>query len=199
MRLFAAAMAVFFALGMFSVGSTVSARSIQVPARASVQAPYVTHAITVAKKKKKAKKKKAKDGVGTAYKVADSNSSSAGIMRLTVKLTGVVDSATESDGLSLLPAGDKLVAAELTFSNSNVVIQLYAGADMTLVDSHGNSYLGDLAVPTVSQCQQFADGVANLAPGDIASGCVVFEIPTGASPARLQYVPIGGTLYEWKL
>jgi hypothetical protein len=51
MRLFAAAMAALFALGMFSVGSTVSARSIQVPARASVQAPYVTHATTVAEKK----------------------------------------------------------------------------------------------------------------------------------------------------
>lgn len=55
MRLFAAAMVALFALGMFSVGSTVSARSIQVPARASVQSPYVAHAITVAKKKKKAK------------------------------------------------------------------------------------------------------------------------------------------------
>jgi hypothetical protein len=69
MRLFAAAMAALFALGMFSVGSTVSARSIQVPARASVQALYVTHAITVAKKKKKAKKKKAKV-VKAAYPLA---------------------------------------------------------------------------------------------------------------------------------
>jgi predicted aconitase len=54
MRLFAAAMAALFAVGMFSVGSTASARSVQVPVRTSVQDPYGTHAITVAKKKKKA-------------------------------------------------------------------------------------------------------------------------------------------------
>jgi hypothetical protein len=50
-------MASLFAVGMVSMGSTVSAPSIQVPVRASVQAPYVAHAITVAKKKKKAKRK----------------------------------------------------------------------------------------------------------------------------------------------
>jgi hypothetical protein len=71
MRLFAAAMAALFALGMFSVGSTVSARTIQMPARVSVQAQHVSNAVTVGhkKKKKKAKKKKAKV-VKAAYPLA---------------------------------------------------------------------------------------------------------------------------------
>jgi hypothetical protein len=53
-------MAALFAVGMVSIGSTVSARSIQVPVRPSVQAPYVAHAIMVAHKKKAKKAKKHK-------------------------------------------------------------------------------------------------------------------------------------------
>jgi hypothetical protein len=58
-RLLAAALAALFLLGSVAVGSTVSARSFQPPARTTVQAQRVAHAVTVGHKKKKKHHKKA--------------------------------------------------------------------------------------------------------------------------------------------
>lgn len=60
MRLLAVLLAALFAVGAFSVGSTVSARTIQVPVRTSTEASHAVQAIAVSHKKKKHHKKKTK-------------------------------------------------------------------------------------------------------------------------------------------
>ena len=55
-RLVTGALAALFVFGTIAVGSGVSARTIQVPMRSSVQASSAAHAITVGHKKKKHKK-----------------------------------------------------------------------------------------------------------------------------------------------
>jgi hypothetical protein len=57
-RFLAVFLAALFAAGAISVGATVSARTIQVPVRASTQAPHAGRAIAVSHKKKKHHKKK---------------------------------------------------------------------------------------------------------------------------------------------
>src|ERR1035437_1162333 len=56
-RLLATMVAAMFVAGALFLGSGVSARTIQLPARVSVQAQHVTNAVTVGHKKKKKKKK----------------------------------------------------------------------------------------------------------------------------------------------
>ncbi|MGA2873434.1 MAG: hypothetical protein ABSF27_07620 [Candidatus Dormibacteria bacterium] len=60
MRLVAAVMAALFAVGMMSIGSTVSAGFVQVSTRPSAQTPAVAHAIMLGHKKKARKRRKAK-------------------------------------------------------------------------------------------------------------------------------------------
>ena len=75
-----------------------------------------------------------------------------------VTLTSVVDPATESDGLSLLPSGDRLVAVNLTVANAGTGIQQESiDDDVTLIDSGGHTYNGtDGIIYSVSQCQTFS-------------------------------------------
>ena len=71
----------------------------------------------------------------------------------------MVDPATESDGLSLLPSGDRLVAVNLTVANAGTGIQQESiDDDVTLIDSGGHSYnwngrhhLLGLAVPDLQR------------------------------------------------
>jgi Domain of unknown function (DUF4352) len=202
-RLLSAALAATVLVGSAAVVSTKSVRPVAAPPRTTVNAQPVTHAVTVGKKKKKKKKKKhhtTTPTIGTAIKVAGESSGE----KYKVTLTGVVNPATESDGLSLLPAGDILVAVELTVQNvgsgtrNDDVLD-----DSTLIDSGGHTYagLGSGLEYTVSQCQTFSGGEVTLPPGQSESGCVIFQIPSSAVPARFQYQPDAGfgSLAEWNL
>jgi hypothetical protein len=119
-----------------------------------------------------------------------------------VTLTSVVNPATESDGLSLLPSGDVLVAVNLTIKNVGSGIQQESVDDDTkLIDSAGHSYDGYSAFETVSQCQSFS-GSITLPPGQSETGCVVFEVPSTDTPSKFQYIPDAGfasSLGEWNL
>lgn len=123
--------------------------------------------------------------------------------RYQVTLTSVVDPASESDGMGLLPAGQKLVAVNLTVKNVGRGIQQESIDDnVTLIDSAGHTYDGISELGySVSQCQTFG-GQATLPPGQSESGCVVFQIPSAAVLAKFQYIPDAGfasSLTEWNL
>lgn len=120
-----------------------------------------------------------------------------------VTLTSVVDPATESDGLSLLPSGDRLVAVNLTVANAGTGIQQESiDDDVTLIDSGGHTYNGtDGIIYSVSQCQTFS-GSSTLPPGQSETGCVVFQVPSSAVLSKFQYIPdagFAGSLGEWSL
>lgn len=120
-----------------------------------------------------------------------------------VTLTSVVDPASESDGLGLLPTGDRLVAINLTVKNVGSGIQQQSIEDnVTLIDTSGHSYNGFSGLGySVSQCQTFS-GQVTLPPGQAESGCVVFQIPSTAKLSKFQYIPDAGfasSLGEWNL
>lgn len=199
-RLLTAALGAVLVCGSVAVASTAGARSLQPPARTAVHAQTVTDAVTVGKKKKKKKHHKTTPTIGTAIKVAGESSGE----KYELTLTGVVNPATESDGLSLLPAGDELVAVELTVKNIGSGTRTDdVLSDTTLIDSGGHTYPGTNGLEyTVSQCQTFSGGEVVLPPGQSESGCVIFQIPDGAIPAKLQYTPdsgFSGNLAEWTI
>ena len=120
-----------------------------------------------------------------------------------VTLSSVVDPATESDGLSLLPSGDRLVAVNLTIANAGTGIQQQSIDDnVTLIYSGGHSYNGTNGIMySVSQGQTFS-GSSTLLPNQSESGCVVFPVPSSAVLSKFQYIPDAGfasSLGEWNL
>ncbi len=137
--------------------------------------------------------------VGTSTKLTGESSGE----KYEVTLTSVVDPATESDGLSLLPSGDRLVAVNLTVENVGTGIQQESiDDDVTLIDSGGHTYDGtDGIAYSVSQCQTFS-GSSTLPPNQSESGCVVFQVPSSAVLSKFQYIPDAGfaaSLGEWNL
>ena len=86
--------------------------------------------------------------VGTSTKLTGESSGE----KYEVTLTSVVDPATESDGLSLLPSGDRLVAVNLTVANAGTGIQQESiDDDVTLIDSGGHTYSERTASSTRSR------------------------------------------------
>jgi hypothetical protein len=120
-----------------------------------------------------------------------------------VILSSVVDPATESDGMGLLPSGDRVVAVNLTIENVGTGIQQESIDDnVTLIDGGGHTYDGmDGIMYSVSQCQTFS-GSSTLPPNQSESGCVVFQVPSSAVLSKFQYIPDAGfasSLGEWNL
>jgi hypothetical protein len=96
-----------------------------------------------------------------------------------------------------------LVAVELTERNlvSGTLTDDLLDAT-TPVDSSGDTYAGDTGLMySVSQCQTFSGGEVTLGQGDSESGCVVFQIPSGVTPAKFQYRSQDGfgALAEWSI
>lgn len=98
-RLVTVALAALFVFGTIAVGSGVSARTIQVPMRSSVQASSAAHAITVGHKKKKHKKAKVANtaNFNSCSVVTQAESASAIGESLT---PGVIGNATVEGGLA---------------------------------------------------------------------------------------------------
>jgi hypothetical protein len=121
-----------------------------------------------------------------------------------VTVSSVVDPATESDGLGLLNSGDRLVAVRLTVANVGSGIEQDSIADhVTLVYSGGYIYeeADEMAMYSVSECKSFS-ATSTLAPNQSVSGCVVFQIPSGAVLSQLQYgaeTPLGDAFAQWNL
>ena len=110
---------------------------------------------------------------------------------MAVTLVKVYDPATSSNQFLQPDSGKRFVATPITIKNSssgtispNI---LFEGA---LIDKANQSY-NSAVVSSVSECQDFASNL-KVASGDSATGCIVFEVPTGNAAAKFQYTPSSG-------
>ncbi|CAJ1499739.1 hypothetical protein MU0083_002257 [[Mycobacterium] kokjensenii] len=62
--------------------------------------------------------------------------------------------------------------------------------NVSVIGSDDQIHAADLK--NVEECTNFDSGVFHLAPGESASGCVVFALPRGVDPVRVKYVPSAG-------
>jgi hypothetical protein len=108
----------------------------------------------------------------------------------TVTLVKVVNPATGKDEFNTPTAGNKFVGVQLSIKNASAAaISPNILAEVTLIDSANQSYNPDFS--SLSNCQEFATALS-IAPGDTATGCVAFQVPTAATPAKVQYTPSSG-------
>ncbi len=134
--------------------------------------------------------------VGSTLALTDSSGD-----KTNVTLNQVIDPATGSDGpptdASGNPTTSSYVATVVTITNTgSQPIQDDANSDAALIGSDGQDYTADF--DDVSECTNFNDGEFSIEPGESTTGCVVFVLPAGVNPAKVQWTPdLGGNFGQW--
>lgn len=120
------------------------------------------------------------------------------LRNLSVTLTKVIDPAQGADQFTTPDPGKRFVATEFTITNnSSTGYSNDANSNATLIGTDNQSYTPDFN--SVSECTNFNGGVYTLASGESSTGCVVFQVPTGVSPAKVQFSSsiLGNNAGEW--
>jgi hypothetical protein len=111
--------------------------------------------------------------------------------KATVQLTQVIDPAQGADQFTTPDAGKRFVATVFKITNtSGSALTGDANNDVSVVGSDNQTYTADF--DNVSECTNFASGQYQLAAGESTTGCVVFQVPTGAAVAKVKYSPSSG-------
>jgi Protein of unknown function (DUF2510)/Domain of unknown function (DUF4352) len=117
-----------------------------------------------------------------------------------VTLVAVIDPASGADQFSTPDAGNRFVGVELRIADGGSgVVQSDANEDVTVVGSDGQTYTS--AFDDIAGCTNFNEGAYALGPGESATGCVVFEVPTGVRVTQVIDQPgiMGGSAGDWQV
>lgn len=120
---------------------------------------------------------------------------------LGITLTQVIDPAQGADQFTTPDSGKRFVAVDLSIKNNgHSTYSDDANNDTSLIGSDNQSYTPDF--DSVSECTNFDNGQITLAAGESVTGCVVFQLPTGVTAAKVQYTPdsgFSGSTGEWQV
>lgn len=133
--------------------------------------------------------------VGSALAVEDSQSNKG-----TVTLVQVIDPAQGSDSYTTPDAGKRFVGAKFTVAGTAGTLKDDANNDATLIGSDGQTYTADFN--DIAGCTNFDGGSFTVASGSSSTGCVVFQVPTGVTVAKVRFDINGGfgnSIAEWKV
>lgn len=112
-----------------------------------------------------------------------------GEQEIAVTLTDVINPATVPHGWG--DPGKTYIATKLTIANAGTTTIVGNGnSDVVVIGSDNRDYRADFA--TVTECKNFTYGWFLLAAGASTTGCVVFALPPGVTPAKIQYRPSSG-------
>lgn len=107
-------------------------------------------------------------------------------VQLAVTVQEVLNPAEAAEEFMAPDEGEKLVAVRLQLENTgDSNYQDSPGNGATLITDANESFSHTFT--EVQDCQSFADGQVTMAPGDTAVGCLAFELPQDANPARFQF------------
>lgn len=129
-------------------------------------------------------------GLGVAQKLTFSGGTA------TMTVLKVVDPATPTEGKEAPGIRDVAVQIRIV---GNGPATFASGAMITLAgfDADGQRLQKHVDWPTSAGPELDALTGVTVAAGDMQSGFVTFEVPTGAKLARIQYTPPGGAAVEW--
>jgi len=133
-------------------------------------------------------------GLGDSITVAGFNGE-----KLTVTLVKVFPDAKGADEFTSPDAGKHFYAVQLRITNAGAAA--YSDSpdnSAVLKDASGQQFQTDLSSVTAGQ----SFGSVNIAPGDSVLGVVVFQVPTGDKPVKVQFTPdsgMGNHTAQWNL
>lgn len=135
----------------------------------------------------------------TAHTGATINISGTGADKAAVTLVQIIDPATGANQFASPDAGKRLVGTKFQIANAGSgTLQDDANNDASLQGSDGQSYTE--ALDEIAGCTNFSNGSFTLAPGASVVGCVVYQLPTGVTVAKVQFnveAGFGGQTAEW--
>lgn len=112
-----------------------------------------------------------------------------GEQEIAVTLTDIINPATVPHGWG--DPGKTYIATKLTIANTGTTTIVGNGnSDVVVIGSDNRDYRADFA--TVTECKDFTYGWFLLAAGAATTGCVVFALPPGVTPAKIEYRPSSG-------
>jgi len=119
--------------------------------------------------------------VGTAISLVGDGSGE----QMSVTVVKVISDAQSGDEFSGPDSGDRLYAVQFRLSNTGSAAYSDAPENSAVVvDASGQSYQSSL--DNAAGCTSFG-GTENIAPGDSGLGCIVFEVPEGATISKVQF------------
>jgi len=108
-----------------------------------------------------------------------------------VALKQVIDPAQGSDQFTTPDPGKRFVATLFTVTNTGTkALSGDANNDASVIGSDNQSYSADFN--NVAECTNFNSGSVQLGAGESVTGCVVFQVPTGVTVAKVQWAPSSG-------
>ncbi|HVA08606.1 MAG TPA: DUF4352 domain-containing protein [Acidimicrobiales bacterium] len=114
-------------------------------------------------------------------------------------LVKVIDPAQAADQFTTPDAGKRFVGTEFTIVNSgSATFDDDANNDGSVVGSDNQTYTADMS--DIAGCTNFNSGQVTLAGGQSATGCVVFQVPTGVNVVNVHFAAnmgLGGDTAEW--
>jgi hypothetical protein len=119
--------------------------------------------------------------------------------KLTVQLVKVFPDAKGADEFTSPDSGKQFYAVQLRITNAGS--KAYSDSPdncVVLRDTSGQQFQSDLSNVTAGQ----SFGSVNLAAGDSVLGVVVFQVPVGDKPVKVQFTPDSGmadSTAQWNL
>ncbi|MDA8391321.1 MAG: hypothetical protein M0Z87_00685 [Actinomycetota bacterium] len=102
----------------------------------------------------------------------------------------VIDPAQGADQYTTPNPGDRFVATLFSITAGAQAVSGDANLNASAIGSNGQSYTADFN--SVSECTNFNGGDYQIVAHQTETGCVVFQVPTGTSVAKVQWAPSGG-------
>jgi hypothetical protein len=113
---------------------------------------------------------------------------------IAVTLVQVINPATVPQGIGEDPSKTR-IATKLKITNTGKsTIVGDANNNVAVIGSDDHSYSADFA--DVTECTNFVYGQFLLAPDESTTGCVVFTLPPGITPAKVKYMPSSGISHD---
>lgn len=123
--------------------------------------------------------------VGTTYQAKDSSGDA-----YHVTVIKVLDPATGADSFTMPDKGKRFVGVVLTVRGVSGNADDDADNNTTLIGSNGQTYTSD--VDQIAGYTDFNFGEFNVSPGQVSTGAVTFQVPTGVRVERIQWDASGG-------
>jgi len=111
--------------------------------------------------------------------------------KFNVTVVQVVDPGQGTDTFTTADAGTRFVGVEFKFTNSGTAtISPTPDNEATVIDFTGHGESPDVG-SQLSNCAPFPDNIS-ISSGSSLEGCETFDVPSGATVAKIQYTPSSG-------
>jgi hypothetical protein len=116
-----------------------------------------------------------------------------------VTLVKVIDPAQGASEFATPDSGKRFVGAEFQIKNTGTgTFDDDANNDASVIGSDNQTYTADMN--DIAGCTNFNSGSVTLAPGESATGCVNFQVPSGVTVVKVRFAAnmgLGADTGEW--